>query len=187
MKRILVPGIVGGIVMFIWGAVSHMALPIGEMGIQSLPNEEPVVAAMKQSIPAAGLYMFPGMASHNEMSKEEQAAWEAKYKAGPTGLLVYHPGGEQAMPPMMLVKELLSNIACALIVAMVLSKVGGTYGSRVVTVALLGLFAWLSVSASQWIWYRFPAAFSIGELIGQVVGWGLAGLAMAKMVKPAAR
>ena len=38
--RLLLAGIVGGIVVFIWGAITHVVLPLGEMGIQNLPNEE---------------------------------------------------------------------------------------------------------------------------------------------------
>ena len=32
--RIYIAGLIGGIVLFVWGAVSHMVLPVGEMGIQ---------------------------------------------------------------------------------------------------------------------------------------------------------
>ena len=35
--RLLLAGIVGGIVVFIWGAITHVVLPLGEMGIQNLP------------------------------------------------------------------------------------------------------------------------------------------------------
>ena len=50
MKRILIGGIVAGIVVFIWGAVSHMILPTAKMGIKQIPNEEVVLSAMKASI-----------------------------------------------------------------------------------------------------------------------------------------
>ena len=31
--RIVMSGITGGLAMFLWGMVSHMALPIGEAGL----------------------------------------------------------------------------------------------------------------------------------------------------------
>ena len=34
--KILLTGILGGIVMFIWTSVAHMALPLGETGIRIL-------------------------------------------------------------------------------------------------------------------------------------------------------
>jgi len=33
MSRILIAGLVGGIVVFIWSAFSHMVLPLGEAGL----------------------------------------------------------------------------------------------------------------------------------------------------------
>ena len=44
--RILLAGILGGIVMFIWTSIAHMALPLGEVGINEIPNEP----AMRSSI-----------------------------------------------------------------------------------------------------------------------------------------
>jgi hypothetical protein len=31
--RVFVAGLLGGIVFFAWGAIAHMALPIGQMGM----------------------------------------------------------------------------------------------------------------------------------------------------------
>ncbi len=39
-KKVLVGGFVGGIVLFVWGAVSLMVLPLGEVGIKEMPNEQ---------------------------------------------------------------------------------------------------------------------------------------------------
>ncbi len=39
-KKVLVGGVVGGIVLFVWGAVSHMVLPLGGVGIKEMPNEQ---------------------------------------------------------------------------------------------------------------------------------------------------
>jgi hypothetical protein len=36
MQRTFLAALVGGIVVFVWGAVSHMALPLGEMGLARL-------------------------------------------------------------------------------------------------------------------------------------------------------
>ena len=58
--KILVTGILGGIVMFIWTSVAHMALPLGEAAIREIPNESAVLSAMQSNIgDKAGLYIFP--------------------------------------------------------------------------------------------------------------------------------
>jgi hypothetical protein len=193
MKKIVLAALAGGLVLFVWGAVSHMVLPLGEMGLSNLPNEEPVLTALGASIPEPGLYFYPGLDMKNA-TEEQRAVWTEKIKSGPSGLLLYRPSGGEAMSPRQLVAELVSNILAAWVAAIVVSMIilghgdqsgrSAPFGRRVLVVGLLGLFAWLSISASHWIWYGFPTAFVGAELIDQVVGWLLAGLVIAKIVPP---
>jgi hypothetical protein len=71
MKKILIAGILGGIVAFLWSSFAHMVLPTGDMGVRSLPGEDAIVAAMKQSIHEPGLYFFPGMDMSRKLTPEE--------------------------------------------------------------------------------------------------------------------
>jgi hypothetical protein len=183
MKRILLAGIIGGLIVFLWGAVSHMALPLGDMGMKTMPDEEVVISAMKSSLKESGLYFFPGMENHRNLSEREQKAWEAKYMAGPTGLLVYKAEGSKPLSPNQLLTELITNILAALIAAFLLSQTSVSFAARVLSITLLGLFSWLSISASYWNWYHFPGDFTAAEGLDQVVGWFLGGLALAAMVK----
>jgi hypothetical protein len=72
--RILVAGLVGGAAMFCWGAVSHMALPIGDMGIESLPTEQSLLGQMKSAIPQRGFYFFPGLDKQNVSAEQHKSA-----------------------------------------------------------------------------------------------------------------
>jgi hypothetical protein len=174
MKRIAIAAIVGGIVFFVWSAVSHMLLPIGEMGFSTLPNEAAVLESLKTSIPESGLYIFPTPTDPS-----------AANPAGPAGIMVFHPSGGMDMSPGRLGNELFSNVLAAAIAAFVASLMAASYGRRVLAIALLGLFGWLSLIVSYWIWYGFPTAYILGEGINEVVGWFLAGLVIAKIVPPA--
>jgi hypothetical protein len=59
--KILLAGILGGIVMFIWTSIAHMPLPLGEAGICEIPNEAAVLSEMQSNIgEQTGLYIFPG-------------------------------------------------------------------------------------------------------------------------------
>ena len=49
-KRIVVAGVVAGLVLFFWSFISHMVLPLGEVGISSLPADETVSAALRNNI-----------------------------------------------------------------------------------------------------------------------------------------
>jgi hypothetical protein len=186
MKKVLLPGILGGLVVFIWSAIAHMVLPIGEMGLKSIPqNEDAVFSALKSNISEPGLYFMPGIEMGKNPTEEQQKAWQAKYEAGPTALLVYHPTGEKPMSPGQLLRQLLFDIINGLIAAFIISLTVGSLGMRTVAVMLMGLFAWVGVSLPHWNWYRFPASFTIGEGLDAVIGYLLGGLVIAWLVQRA--
>lgn len=185
MKRTLLAGILGGLIAFVWSAIIHM-LPTGMMGLSMLhEKEDAVLAALKSNVPQPGLYFFPGVDMSKSMTKEEEAAWTAKFKAGPSGLLLVQPSGGEPMNPRQLIVEFLSTVLCALIAASILASTVGSFMCRATMVATLGLFSWLAISVSQWNWYDYPFSFIALDAIDQIIGWLLAGFLMAKMIKPA--
>jgi hypothetical protein len=173
-------GLLGGLVVFVWSAFSHMVLPLGDVGMRSLPKEEAVLGVFRTTLPEPGMYFFPGM-DPKDKSAAAREAWAAKYRTGPAGLLIYHPIGGEAPSARMLGVELLSNILAALVAAYALTRLRAGYLRRVATVAALGLFGWLSVSVSYWNWYGFPGNYILAEGADQVAGWFLGGLVLAKL------
>ncbi|MFN0277400.1 MAG: hypothetical protein ACKVRN_02245 [Pyrinomonadaceae bacterium] len=181
--RLIIAAVLAGIVMFIWGAFSHMVLGIGSAGMKPMPNEAVVAPAMKTNISEPGVYVVPWMDDLHNATEEQQAAFAAKYKEGPTAFLIYHPTGEDLMSMKQFGVELGSNIAAALVVGMIL-LLGAVSFSRGVTIAtLVGLAGWLSINVSYWNWYRFPTNFVTPELIDQTVGWLLSGFVLAFILR----
>jgi hypothetical protein len=186
MKKNLLAAILGGVIFFIWSAAVHMNPLTGPMGLSMLNDKEAaVLAALNENVQQPGLYFFPGMDMSQHMTKEEEAAWTAKYKAGPSGLLLVQPKGGDPMMTSQLVVSFVSNLLCALLAAFILASTVGSFARRVAIVASLGLFSWLAISIPQWDWYEFPFTFVMLDAINQVIGWTLAGLLMAKMIRPA--
>lgn len=182
VSRILGAAVLGGVVMFVWGAAAHMALPIGDMGVKSLPGEQMIGSAMKFSIKERGFYVFPGMGD-GEVSEEAMKAWEEQYRQGPRGVLVYDPSGDEAMSGAQLGTEFASNVLAALFAAILLARIGGSMGRMALMAALLGIIAWLSIVVSYCTWYRFPNDFAVGQLLEMTLGWFLSGLAMALVLR----
>lgn len=181
--RLIIAALIGGIVMFAWGAVAHIFLGVGEAGVMSMPNEAAMTAAMKANLTEPGFYFLPGLDMKKQATDEEKAAWAAKYKEGPTAILIYHPTGEEPMSPKQLGIELASNIAAALVVGMILIFAAVSWGRGVIISTLVGLSGWLSINVSYWDWYGFPTNFVTSELIEQVVGWLLAGFVMGYILR----
>jgi len=186
MKKNLLAVFLGAVIFFVWSAFIHMNPLTAPMGLSMLNDkEDTVMADLKVTVPAPGLYFFPAMDMSKRMTKEQQDAWTAKYKAGPTGLLLIQPSGVDMTMVSQMSIAFVSTLLCAALAAFVLTATVGSFLRRVMVVAAIGLFAWLAISIEQWDWYEFPFGFVALDAINQVIGWTLAGLLMAKMIKPA--
>lgn len=180
--RVLIAAIIGGIVMFIWGAVAHMALPIGEMGMQTAIEQDAALIALQGAASSGeGVYMLPGMAPEQWRDQAAMTAFQEQYRSSPYAFVVYQPGGNPALVSMTpnLIKQFVSDTLAAFVVAWVLALGAFGFGKRVAIAGALGLFAWLAVNVPYWNWYMFPATFTVAALVEQVIGWLLAGAAMA--------
>jgi hypothetical protein len=188
-KKILLGTLAGGIAVFLVGGIWHMLSGLGEVGVKSLPNEDVVMAAMRASIHEPGFYFFPGANMAPGRSKQQmqtdQAAYLEKYKQGPNGIVIYHPGGEEFRFGKLLVNEFLIDLAGAFLAACILALGAGAMGywPRVLVVTLLGLFAGVFFALQYWNWYGFPTNYTIIYILGGVADWGGAGLVMAAIVK----
>lgn len=125
--------------------------------------------------------MLPGM---DPAIYEDAAAHKAFVEASrnkPYALVIYQPNGNPALADMgpNLGKQWASDTLAALILAWVLSLGAWSLGRRVLVAAAAGVFSWLTISVPYWNWYLFPLDFTVANLIEQVVGWMLAGTAIA--------
>ena len=186
-KKIILGGLLAGLLLFVWSSLAHTVLPIGHMGISTTPNEDAVLAALKSNLTASGLYFMP---AHETMEAaktggDQQKAmqeWQSKYGGGAWAFVVYHSSGASVMESSQLVAEFAADVVAGLIMAFALLMAAGrvrSFGGRVAFVTLLGLLPWLIVDFSNWNWYGFPLAYEIGQLLDQGVGALLAGIGLA--------
>jgi hypothetical protein len=187
MKKALLPGILGGLLVFVWSAFAHMVLPIGEMGLKKLPsnNEEAALNAMKSNIQQSGLYFMPGIDMSRNQTDAEKNAWQSKYEAGPTAFLVYQTTGVKPISPGQLIRQALFNILCGLIAAFIISTTVASLAVRGLIGLLMGLFAWMEVNLPYWNWYRFPGDFTLGAGLDTVIAWLLGGFLIAWLIQRA--
>src|SRR3954453_10734896 len=126
LRRILLAGVLGGIALFIWEGLAHEALPLGEAGVRSVPNEAAFMAAVKENVKESGFYFFPGREDRPGMTGDEKKkAMEAmmqKWKVGPAGIMVLQANGMDADSPKQLITQCVIDILVMLVAALVLSR-----------------------------------------------------------------
>ena len=181
--RILLAGVFGGIAMFIWTSIAHMALPLGEAGINEIPNESAVLSAMQGNIgDKTGLYIFPGLGVGKNATREEKSEamkqMQQRIAANPSGILMYHPPGRPFAFGKALAIEFSTEVLQAFLVIWLLAQTRiGSFAGRVGFVLIVGILAAITTNVSYWNWYGFPGVYTASYILIEIVGFVLVGVA----------
>src|SRR5687768_10425516 len=188
MGRMLIAGIAGGIVMFVWGAVSHMVLPLGKVGfgVGTESAQTAAIESLKQLGSGEGVYLLPMMEEEKFEDEAAAKAFGERATQSPYAFVVYQPQGQDisAAFPKLLVRQLVADVVAAIVAAFLVGLMAIGALQRALAVGAMGLFAWLTVSVPYWNWYRFPTNFTLAALGEYAIGWFLGGLAIAFLLKP---
>jgi hypothetical protein len=187
--KILLAGILGGIVMFIWTSIAHMALPLGEAGIREIPNEKDVLNVMQTDIgEQSGLYFFPGPGlgpnPTRQQKSEAMKRVEEKLATNPSGLLMYHPPGTPFAFGKSLGIEFVTELLESILAVFLLSQTRiPSFGGRVGFVFVAGILAAIATNVSYWNWYGFPAVYTASYISIQIIGFLCVGLVAALVLR----
>jgi hypothetical protein len=174
-RRYWLAGLAGAVAMFIWASVAHMTPMLATAGIQRMPNEPMVLAHLQSDMDMrGGLYIFPSA------GPGDTSAAQARMAKSPSGLMLYRPPPARGMEPRQLIGEFLLELFETLVATALLS-VTAIYGfaGRVRFFAGLGVLAAVATNGSYWLWYGFPAAFSLAAMLIEVVKFVVAGVVVA--------
>jgi hypothetical protein len=187
--KILLGGVLGGIVMFIWTSVAHMALPLGEAGIREIPNESAVLSAMQSTIgEQTGLYIFPGPGVGKNATRQEKneamKRMSEKIAANPSGILMYHATGRPFALGKSLGIEFATELPEAVLAVFLLAQTRiVSFAGRVGFVLVAGILAAITTNVSYWNWYGFPSAYTASYMLIEIVGFFLVGVTAALLLR----
>jgi hypothetical protein len=187
--KILLAGVLGGIAMFVWTSIAHMALPLGEAGINEMPNESAVLSAMQSRIgDKTGLYIFPGLGVGKNATREEKSEamkqMQQRIAANPSGILMYHPPGRPFAFGKSLVIEFSTEVLQAILVIWLLAQTRiGSFAGRVGFVLIAGFLAAITTNVSYWNWYGFPGVYTASYILIEIVGFVLVGVAAGLVLR----
>lgn len=186
--RAFVAAILGGIAMFIWTSLAHMALPLGEAGVSEIPHEQSVVSTMETNIGQSGFYIFPGLhAGPNatrEQRREAMKRMAETYPNNASGILVYHPPGRPLTFGKWIGIEFITELLQVILVVFLLAQTRLiSFGSRVGFIVTAGILATITTNISYWNWYGFPTVYTAGYMLIEIIGFICAGLVVALVLK----
>lgn len=185
MKKTVVGGIVGGIILFVWSFLAWVLLPLHEPALHQITNEDAAILALQPLLNEKAVYIFPKNPGTSS-DKAAMDAWEAKLKRGPSGLIVYDPSGSDPMMPGQMIIGLVLDILSAWLVCWFLIRstaFNASFVSRVAYCGMFGLFVSLFSHLMNWNWMGFPVDFTSRLIIDSLLGWIIAGLGISAVVK----
>ncbi len=190
MKNQLLGGVVGGVILFVWGALVWAVLPLHTHWMKTPANEDAVLAAMKSSLGETGVYYLPAMppkdnktpAEYEALQKEQQR----KMEAGPAAMVVFQPAGMPAMSAFRIVFGLLISFLSAFLASWLLARstaFSAGYIARVAFCGVLGVFIAAAIHLVNYNWMGYPGDYTVAMIVDTVGGWILAGLGIAAIVR----
>ncbi len=186
--RILLKGaITGGLIVFLWSAVSWMALPYHGRTLGKFQDEPAVQRALVSNILEPGIYILPHPDQALEKSTDTQARITAQRKRvqianGPFAFVAVQTHGIGAMP-VQLARSLAIQILGSLLMTWLLLQTGPiSYRRRVFFVVVVAMTGGILSHLPQWNWWGFPDDYTLMEMLDLLAGWLLGGLALAKIV-----
>ncbi|MBC7854728.1 MAG: hypothetical protein IAF94_14955 [Pirellulaceae bacterium] len=180
--RIIVAGIVGGILVFFMGFVEHELLGWGSRTFSAVAKDDEFREQIKSHNLPPAMYAFPPMPK-DKSDPAEMDAFIKKWTTGPSGFLIVAPPGDMNMG-LILGLEFLTCTIAALIAAWIVSLISADkpFLWRWKVVVLMGIFGWVSIVASYGIFWQFPWPFIRDDLLCTILEWCVGGAAIAGIV-----
>lgn len=206
LKKVLLSSLLGGAVAFAWLSISWMALPYHQMSVSALQNESAVTEVIKMSAGKPGIYYSRAMDGRPQPDNAEQAKdadqaatpASAPASASPTEGAVANEAATQAERPAIfisysaskpsMVTQMLTSYGTHVLGALLLSlmMLFVARASLVARVSFGMLFAAalaVLATAPLYVWWQFDLTFLTLDLIDYFIGWTLAGMVIAMMIK----
>lgn len=180
MKRMILTLSAGTLILFLWNAISWMALPFHSKTLNTIPDNALNADLLKEHLPKDGVYHYPGFPL--EDSPEALREMENRIETGPRiTLMVFKRGKTSLFSLTTLLGSLAINFVTVLLLYLLiqLSKVQTTKSILLMSL-LAALIVGFASDMAQMNWYLFPLEYALLNMIDHIIPFLLIGLFFCK-------
>jgi hypothetical protein len=182
MQKVHKCALVGGVALFIWSVIFWMVFACKANVISGFQDEGDVTSTIADNVPKSGLYMAPFMSKTKDPEKMHKM--EEKMAKGPYVFAAVKLEGRNPHMGMSMLSSLILKLFVAYVVAWLVLALKIAEPRKIVKfVALVGVVATCMAAFPPAIWFGFPASFIVCTLLEGLIGWVIAGFAIAKVAK----
>lgn len=175
MSRSLLKGaLLGGIVLFVWSAISWMALPWHAAALNAFPDET-ALRSVLSTLKHDGIYVLPDPKAAEQSQNPSMS--------GPMFFASYTNSVSMNMGRQLGIHFVLQVFAALLGTWLLLQAKPATYGGGVAVFAGVGILIGVASQVPFMNWWQFPVGYGLGEMADFAISWTLAGLVVAKVAR----
>ncbi|HEY2290257.1 MAG TPA: hypothetical protein VGM86_06085 [Thermoanaerobaculia bacterium] len=182
MRKILIGSLLAAIAVFIWGFLYWNVFPLKNNVFTPVPDERGLAQELGRYLSSSGAYAIP-----DPRSSPDPKGFVGNLENGPIAEILYQKEGSPAVSGGRLLAGLIHMFLSALLMALLLNLALPqlrSYGSRVTFVLLAGLAGAFFAHLGNPIWFHQPWSYHIFKTVYDVTCWALAGLVLARFVRP---
>lgn len=169
MLRLLIGGLVGGLILFIWQFMSWTFLEIHAVENTYTPNQQKVIDCLSANL-EEGEFMIPGIPPGTSAEKREELGLQMAGK--PWAKIKYGSSFEVNMGMNML-RGFVVNFLSVFLLCWLLVKISNPAFTDILFGSMIaGFIAYLNMSYIESVWFETS---SVGDLIDALVSWGFVG------------
>jgi hypothetical protein len=185
MKGYIVKGaIVGGLIAFLWSIFSWTAIGWPSWVFKSFSNEEKVAAVIRQNVNESGVYLLPN--PYVDSCEKGSIQKKSLYKNGPVVFATVQAHGIKNMKRSLLLSIITEVVSAGFITWALLKTKPMRYWQRAFFVFILGgVLVTLVNLLPGFYWKGYPLSYTLISAFDLMIGWALAGLALAKITAKA--
>lgn len=176
MKRKIITLVLGTLILFIWNAVSWMALPFHSNALHTIPDSAIESETLKSVLQTDGIYHYPGFPEGE--STESLEAIEQKLNEGPRiTFMAYKAGSTELFDPKNFILNLLFNFLTVLLLLFLIEKqTDKTVKQVLISTLAIGLLIGFASDFPQMNWFMFPLEYTLPNVLDYLIAFTLIGL-----------
>jgi hypothetical protein len=190
MKRIFIASLVGAVILFVWSALSWMVMPTHLHSFIHTPSQDSILGVLKNAGLETGAYMLPSADNRSvsafDPEYQKQCKEMMESTVGKPAATIFYVSTVHAMGAMQLLKGFLYNLIAVFCACMLLSlayQSNASFLMRWWMVMLIAIIYIMQGPMSGHNWMFEPWHYTKGFIYDAIIGWGLAGLWIAKYLK----
>lgn len=171
MKNIALLSVAAGLVLFVWGFLSHAVLSWQDAVWHEFTDETVVSRALTDNSPRRGVYYLPY--ADDDPGPDRVRAF----------VNVLPPGTELSIGRQVVFGLVIQILSAFLVLGLLSRTRDSSFWGRVGFFSGVGLTIGFVSHAYYWNWFGFPTPYVVVTILDSVVGWTLAGWAVAVLAR----